>query len=226
MKRLQSNSTKGIGKLTSDKAKSVLNDETVKSSIKKSAPFLSLESSMKDEKLQVFKNDRFICIQDKYPKAKVHFLLIPHGNELPKMIRVADLIKSNQCLDLLKEIKSLSEKIIAENFPKELKSKTMCGFHSIQSMQPLHMHIISKDFDSDCLKNKKHWNSFNTKYFINLDDLIECLKNEKDYFKNDFFNLNNQKILKDYLDCPLKCNVCNAVQKNMPSLKRHLVTHK
>lgn len=30
----------------------------------------------------------------------------------------------------------------------------------------VHLHVISQDFDSPCLKNKKHWNSFTTDYFI------------------------------------------------------------
>ena len=28
------------------------------------------------------------------------------------------------------------------------------------------MHVISQDFDSPSLKNKKHWNSFTTPYFV------------------------------------------------------------
>ena len=28
------------------------------------------------------------------------------------------------------------------------------------------MHVISQDFDSVCLKNKKHWNSFTSPFFI------------------------------------------------------------
>lgn len=225
MKRLRANHSLGV-KLTTEKAKNTLNDETGNSNIKRPGSFLSLESSMKDQKLQVFKNDRFVCIKDKYPKSKAHFLLIPNGETFPKLIKLADLINLSHSIDVLTELKSLSKKIIEENFPDNLKSKVLCGFHSIQSMQPLHMHIISTDFQSDCLKNKKHWNSFNTKYFINLDDLIECLKNEKDYFKNDFFNLNNKNVLASYLNCELKCNICGALQKNMPSLKRHLTSHK
>jgi aprataxin len=31
------------------------------------------------------------------------------------------------------------------------------GFHSAPSMRALHLHVISSDFDSPCLKNKKHW---------------------------------------------------------------------
>lgn len=225
MKRLKANSSKRV-KLTTDKVKNVLKNEPISSNSKKTASFLSLESSMKDHKLQVFKNDRFVCIKDKYPKSKAHFLLIPHGDAFPKLIKLADLINLSQCIDILTELKSLSNKIIQENFPDYLKSKFLCGFHSIQSMQPLHMHILSTDFESDCLKNKKHWNSFNTKYFVNLDELIECLKNDKDYFKKDYFNLNNKSVLASYLDSELKCNICNAVQKNMPALKRHLISHK
>ena len=30
----------------------------------------------------------------------------------------------------------------------------------------VHMHVISDDFISPCLKTKKHWNSFTTGYFI------------------------------------------------------------
>lgn len=34
------------------------------------------------------------------------------------------------------------------------------------STSHVHLHVISQDFDSPCLKNKKHWNSFNTEYFL------------------------------------------------------------
>lgn len=40
------------------------------------------------------------------------------------------------------------------------------GYHAIPSMSQLHLHMISQDFDSPCLKTKRHWNSFNTKYFL------------------------------------------------------------
>lgn len=55
------------------------------------------------------------------------------------------------------------------------------GFHAIPSMSLLHLHLIrfsphscvrnkliiaSDDFISDSLKNKKHWNSFNTDFFV------------------------------------------------------------
>lgn len=39
-------------------------------------------------------------------------------------------------------------------------------FFSSLSISHVHLHVISQDFDSPCLKNKKHWNSFNTDYFL------------------------------------------------------------
>lgn len=39
-------------------------------------------------------------------------------------------------------------------------------FPSPLSTSHVHLHVISQDFDSPCLKNKKHWNSFNTEYFL------------------------------------------------------------
>jgi aprataxin len=125
-------------------------------------------------------------------------------------------------------MKSISSKIIESHVPSTIdKTKINYGFHAIQSMNPLHMHIISNDFQSDCLKNKKHWNSFTTPYFIHLDPLISHLDSlkEEDYFKQDKFNLNNKSKLESYLKMDLKCHVCHMAQSNMPNLKKHLQTH-
>ena len=46
------------------------------------------------------------------------------------------------------------------------------GFHAKPSMDHLHLHVISSDFVSSCLKTKKHWNSFNTKHFLSLSGMI------------------------------------------------------
>lgn len=40
------------------------------------------------------------------------------------------------------------------------------GYHAEPSMKQVHLHVISTDFDSPYLKNKKHWNSFNTEFFV------------------------------------------------------------
>lgn len=49
-----------------------------------------------------------------------------------------------------------------EVWSTDLPLPCRCGYHAIPSLQPLHIHIISQDFDSPALKKKQHWNSFTT----------------------------------------------------------------
>ena len=242
MKRLQQQTLKfdkTTKTLTSTACKSSSSDQGQKqtglaSSTKKafkSSPFLSLEQSMNDRTLQVYKDDTFVVIRDKYPKAKCHMLLIPLLINGVKLIKLEDLIRLPNSIQFLKQMKRLvSDKILALLPASIHKSHLMLGFHAIQSMQPLHMHIITKDFNSDCFKHKKHWNSFNTAYFVNLDALIQHLEEDldtlkTDYFKEDKFNLRKINILNDYLKVDLKCNFCGITQSNIPNLKKHLLTH-
>lgn len=44
------------------------------------------------------------------------------------------------------------------------------GVHAAPSMDTLHIHIISVDNYSPALKTKKHYNSFNTDFFIDLEE--------------------------------------------------------
>ena len=44
-------------------------------------------------------------------------------------------------------------------------------------MAQIHLHVISQDFDSPSLKTKKHWNSYNTKYFIDSEGQNYCIEN-------------------------------------------------
>ena len=54
---------------------------------------------------------------------------------------------------------------IGRDWEKEVK----VGIHSHPSMYHLHIHVISVDSYSDSLKHKKHYNSFNTSFFVDLD---------------------------------------------------------
>ena len=196
---------------------------------KPSASFLSLEKAMNDSDAQVLKNDEFVCIKDKYPKAIYHFLLIPllkvNGKRLSS---VQELLKRDDSLEMLKKMRDLAIRVVNENCgQKRLGAEMSVGFHSIQSMQPLHMQIISTDFRSACLKNKKHFNSFTSKYFLHLDDLIEAHGGENSGGQRviNKFDLDNTTKLKEYLNQDLKCHKCAAKQSNMPTLKKHLESH-
>lgn len=66
-------------------------------------------------------------------------------------------------MHLIDELELLAKNVI------ELTGKSLndfkIGYHISPSMQRLHLHVISTDFNSNYLKTKKHWNSFNTDFF-------------------------------------------------------------
>lgn len=44
------------------------------------------------------------------------------------------------------------------------------GVHAVPSMNHLHIHVISRDMHSEMMKHRKHYNSFNTDFFVPLED--------------------------------------------------------
>jgi aprataxin len=69
--------------------------------------------------------------------------------------------------------------------------------------------------DSVYLKNKKHWNSFTTEFFLDVDDVIKTLEGGKRLeYKVD----EKEELLKR----DMKCQKCGEVLRNMPKLKEHL----
>ena len=81
------------------------------------------------------------------------------------------------------------------------------------SMRQLHLHVISQDFNSKHLKNKKHWNSFNTDFFRDSVDVIdEVSNNGKAALRHD------EKLL----SMELRCHRCRSAHPNIPRLKSHI----
>ncbi|KAG1698546.1 Aprataxin [Nymphon striatum] len=130
---------------------------------------LGLKTSMEDPNLKVEEDDKVVIIKDKYPKAKYHFLILPKEN-IPKL---TSLTKSH--VELLVHMQKKGEKLM-KKYDSKLSFKL--GYHAVPSMSQLHLHVISCDFDSVCLKTKRHWNSFTTDYFVPSNDVIEKLKND------------------------------------------------
>lgn len=52
------------------------------------------------------------------------------------------------------------------DWSKEVK----IGVHAVPSMNHLHIHVLSRDMHSDRLKHRKHYNSFTTDFFVDLQD--------------------------------------------------------
>lgn len=168
-----------------------------------------LLSSMDDPELRVHSDDKITIIKDKYPKAQHHFLVMPKEN-IPNLKSL-----KKEHLDLLHYIQKQGQEI-ADKADKNLKFRF--GYHAVPSMGHLHMHVISQDFNSPCLKTKKHWNSFTTEYFVDSEDIIKQLEEEG---KIEMDTGKFHEILKT----DLRCHVCKKPQKNMPALKMHIQLH-
>ncbi|TMW53814.1 hypothetical protein DOY81_001099 [Sarcophaga bullata] len=170
-----------------------------------------LIKTLKDPSNHIISSNLAVVISDKYRKAKHHYLVLPL-EEIPSIFNL-----NRKHLPLLEELHLLALNVI------EVKSENVenfkIGFHNQPSMQRLHLHVISKDFISDCLKTKKHWNSFNTALFLDYKDLYRQLDETGEVKRLD------SATLKTLTNTELKCNQCELVAKNMPTLKQHLLQH-
>jgi len=186
------------------------NTETVEKKLSKSSHWSQgLLSSMTDPELVIHSNDHSVTIRDKYPKAKHHYLVLPKK-------QVANLHSiTKEDIDLFKMLNREAARLIAIH----PESKFQVGYHAVPSMAQLHLHVISTDFDSPCLKHKKHWNSFTTPYFIPSTQVLSQMKEKGKIDKPD------RDITKQWMDTPLKCHKCEYMPKNMPDLKHHIKNH-
>ncbi|XP_050804257.1 aprataxin isoform X1 [Gopherus flavomarginatus] len=205
-----------------------------------------LKISMQDPKMQVYKDERVVIIKDKYPKARYHWLILPwdsisslksvtkeHLELLEHMHAVGEKL-IQQCLhkDSLEfrlgyhAVPSMRQGrehwsvICQEEVGLWLfwiaKSTTLIVDH-LPHFLHVHLHVISQDFDSPCLKNKKHWNSFTTEYFLNSQDVIEMVKTKGKVLVKEGTS--------ELLKLPLRCHVCKQHQSTIPQLKEHLKKH-
>ncbi|KAI9655923.1 MAG: aprataxin-like protein [Alyxoria varia] len=53
---------------------------------------------------------------------------------------------------------------------RDWTSEVLVGMHAVPSMTHLHVHIMSPDRHSPCLRHRKHYNSFSTPFFVPLAD--------------------------------------------------------
>ncbi|WOL06874.1 hypothetical protein Cni_G15608 [Canna indica] len=157
-------------------------------------------------------SDAFVVLNDMYPKAKKHILVV---SRLQGFDCLADVQQEH--LSLLKKMHSAGAKW-ADRFLREDSSLIFrLGYHSVPSMRQLHLHVISQDFDSTHLKNKKHWNSFNTSFFRDSTDVLEEIE------KHGVVTVNDDEKL---LTKELRCHKCCSAHPNIPRLKSHITNCK
>lgn len=148
----------------------------------------------------IYHNDDFVAIHDAFPKATVHALLLPRGPEsnlhpfdaladpailasikaeLPNIVKIvaSELRRlhgpySAQEQEREQVLNGEVELPEGKEMPqgRDWESEVICGVHAHPSMSHLHIHVMSVDHYSNCLKHRKHYNSFSTPFFVPIDD--------------------------------------------------------
>jgi aprataxin len=146
----------------------------------------------------IYHNTDFVVTNDLYPKGSVHLLLLPRDPS-KYLLHPFDAFSDPVFLASVRaeaaKLKSLAAKELRRLFGssstsdqvrlsamdaypppatlpagRDWTSEIMIGIHARPSMNHLHVHIISKDRYGDCLRHRKHYNSFSTPFFVPLDD--------------------------------------------------------
>ncbi|KAK5167831.1 aprataxin-like protein [Saxophila tyrrhenica] len=146
----------------------------------------------------LYYDDKFVVINDLYPKASVHLLILPRDGE-KNVQRGQEVFHDAQFLAECRAIEAKVRKMVAgelrrrfgkysaletarreaqeaDEIPdvlppgRDWESEVMSGTHANPSMNHLHIHVLSKDLHSECLKKTNHYQSFTTDFFIRMDE--------------------------------------------------------
>ncbi|TPP67090.1 Aprataxin [Fasciola gigantica] len=171
-----------------------------------------------------------------------HWLILPKES-IPRWANL-----NSMHIPLLRSMHEAAEQLVSENEPHSFQ----IGYHAVPSMLQLHMHVVSTDFCSPCLKTKKHWNSFTTRFYpscgfgiklrkfsflcsvVSLSQIQYPSQSSLCSLMEEFIKMveNGTHLQLDrteYLEllkCDLKCHRCQSCFKTMPNLKSHLEKHR
>ncbi|KAI9843923.1 MAG: aprataxin-like protein [Thelocarpon superellum] len=146
----------------------------------------------------IYYNADVVAIWDLYPKSSVHTLLLPRSATHTRlhpfdafadppflaMVRVeAEKLKALVSSELRRKYGSLSAQARARDVALEREpppdvlpvgrdwsASVKVGIHASPSMANLHVHVLSVDRVSRCVRKMPHYNSFATPFFVPLAD--------------------------------------------------------
>ncbi|TIA96531.1 hypothetical protein E3P89_03391 [Wallemia ichthyophaga] len=155
-------------------------------------------------------------------QAKYHFLILLRQ---PFNIRSLDHLLS-QPDDVINAVLDAFDNDVEETIREEQLREygthwgIRRGFHAVPSMDSIHLHVFSNDLVSDRLKNKKHYNSFTTGFFVDFGQVTEAVEEgKKDQLRQSL------RAKQELLKSPLKSHHNGKIFANMPKLKQHLFEH-
>lgn len=199
----------------------------------------------KHEEFVVYNDNEVVIIRDMYPKALRHYLIIPKSLDIthvhPLEVFQGDPVLYDSMSNYINICKDLiTNDLISKGYLPDTKLSTeefkntfiLVGVHSIPSLRNLHIHVITKDFYSSKLKNKKHYNSFNTPFFVSFDKIEDVINSQLDNDSDletdnepscNFLERDKLKLTNIIKNTPLICSYCKKSFGNkFQSLKIHL----
>jgi aprataxin len=185
---------------------------------------------------------QWVIIHDMFPKATVHLLILPRdpaiqarhpfdvladstfltsakteaskwrlfvSNELRRRFGADSILEANR-----RAAMDADPPLESSELPpgRAWLSEVRVGVHAQPSMNDLHIHVISQEMHSERMKHRKHYNSFKTPFFVDLDDFP---------LKED--DVRRHPGREGYLQSDLKCWRCGMNFGNkFARLKEHL----
>lgn len=129
----------------------------------------------KNGDLVLFYDDNAVILKDLFHKSEVHLLVMPRNPELSRK-PPQEAFSDVKNIELMKPYVLQAEEMALKMFKKRWRSVedneigVIKCCHAVPSMSNLHIHVMTDDFHSEKLKNKKHYNSFATDFAIKFDE--------------------------------------------------------
>ena len=148
----------------------------------------------------IYCTDQWVVINDLYPKASVHMLLLlrdPTKNRLHPFDAFEDRSLVDSALTELVKVRNMAASELRRRFgnfsaterariaamnadpplPKselpagrDWQKEIQSGVHAHPSMNHLHIHVLSVDMISPCMRHRNHYNSFKTPFLVPVED--------------------------------------------------------
>ena len=185
----------------------------------------------------VYYSDKFVVINDLFPKATVHLLILPRNarkSDLRPQEAFEDPVFLAECQEEEKKVRALVagelhrklgqysaadksriDTMDSDDPPDELPAgrdwsrEVISGTHANPSMNHLHIHVLSRDLNSECMKKHSHYMSFTTDFMIGMDEYPLAEDDHRRCYKK----------FPDDMHC-WKCG--KNFRNKMAQLKRHL----
>ena len=146
----------------------------------------------------IYHNENFVVINDLYPKSSIHLLILPR-DKTKMLLHPIDAFEDKEFLASVQyeaaKVKAMAASELRRRYGKnsateqirteamdadpppdtlpagrDWEKEILVGIHSGPSMNHLHVHVMSVDRQSVCLRHKKHYNSFATPFLVRLEE--------------------------------------------------------